>query len=191
MAISYEWRGEFENAEVNALHAEGFEHAVLDATTGAAQVERHSLGWVCAREAGRLVGFVNVAWDGAVHAFILDTLVTADVQRRGVGTELVAVATRQAQAAGCEWLHVDFDDDLQRLLLRRLRLQPDPRRPHRPDLTRAQARRAPRQTSHRRRVLLGSPVTRSSSLRRLCRPVRPSGASPGPRPPHHGTWGPR
>ena len=41
-----------------------------------AQVERHSLGWVCATDGGgSLVGFVNVAWDGGVHAFVLDTLV--------------------------------------------------------------------------------------------------------------------
>lgn len=38
-------------------------------------MNRHSLGWVCARFDGALVGFVNVAWDGAAHAFILDTVV--------------------------------------------------------------------------------------------------------------------
>lgn len=38
------------------------------------------MGWVCGRQSGRLVGFVNVAWDGAVHAFILDTLVTTDMR---------------------------------------------------------------------------------------------------------------
>ena len=27
-------------------------------------------------------------------------------------TQLVAVATTEARAAGCEWLHVDFDDRL-------------------------------------------------------------------------------
>jgi hypothetical protein len=29
------------------------------------QVERYCVGWVCGRDAGVLVGFVNVAWDGA------------------------------------------------------------------------------------------------------------------------------
>ncbi|HVB44619.1 MAG TPA: GNAT family N-acetyltransferase, partial [Streptosporangiaceae bacterium] len=48
-------------------------------------------GWVCAREDGQLAGFVNVAWDGGVHAFLLDTLVTARVSRSGVGTKLVVV----------------------------------------------------------------------------------------------------
>lgn len=60
----------------------------------------------------RLVGFVNVAWDGDVHAFILDTLVSADHRRQGIGAELVAVAAREARAARCEWLHVDFEPHL-------------------------------------------------------------------------------
>ncbi|MGH9019307.1 MAG: GNAT family N-acetyltransferase [Acidimicrobiales bacterium] len=38
-------------------------------------------------------------------------------RRRGVGTELVAVAIREARAAGCEWLHVDFEDDAGRFYL--------------------------------------------------------------------------
>ena len=58
------------------------------------------------------MGFVNVAWDGAVHAFVLDTLVPRNRQHQGIATELVVVATREARAAGCEWLHVDFDDHL-------------------------------------------------------------------------------
>ena len=74
------------------------------------QVQRHSLGWVCARDGDQLVGFVNVPWDGAVHAFILDTMVTAKAGMQGVGTQLVAIAVTEARAAGCEWLHVDFDD---------------------------------------------------------------------------------
>jgi hypothetical protein len=74
--ITYEWRGEFENAAVNALHAEGFGHRVMD-IDWRTQVHRHSLGWVCARDVGTLAGFVNVAWDGGVHAFVLDTVVDA------------------------------------------------------------------------------------------------------------------
>ena len=45
--VTYVWRGGFSNAEVNALHAEGFGHAMLE-DDWKAQVERHSLGWVCA-----------------------------------------------------------------------------------------------------------------------------------------------
>ena len=111
MAIEYEWRGAFDDREVSALHSEGFEHELtVDDWRG--QVERHSLGWVCARRDGRLVGFVNVPWDGDTHAFIMDTLVTADCRRLGVGRRLVAVAEREARAAGCQWLHVDFEDHL-------------------------------------------------------------------------------
>ncbi|MER6945352.1 GNAT family N-acetyltransferase [Nonomuraea sp. NPDC000554] len=111
MTITYEWRGPFDNAAVNALHAEGFDHAPLDDDWWV-QVNRHSLGWVCAKEGDELVGFVNVAWDGGVHAFLLDTLVATRLRRHGVGTELIAVAAREARATGCEWLHVDFDDHL-------------------------------------------------------------------------------
>ncbi len=111
MAVAYEWRGAFASGELNVLHAEGFEHDLLD-WDWREQVERHSLGWVTAREDGELVGFVNVAWDGGSHAFVLDTLVPACARRRGIGVELVRAAEREARAAGCEWLHVDFEDHL-------------------------------------------------------------------------------
>jgi GNAT superfamily N-acetyltransferase len=109
--IDYRWRGAFEDAEVSSLHAEGFDHAP-SIDDWWAQVNRHSLGWVCARDDVGLVGFVNVAWDGDVHAFVLDTLVAARAGRQGVATRLVAIATDNARAAGCEWLHVDFEDHL-------------------------------------------------------------------------------
>ncbi|EFE64883.1 kasugamycin acetyltransferase [Streptomyces viridosporus ATCC 14672] len=35
--------------------------------------------------------------------------------RSGIGAELIAEAARQAREAGCEWLHVDFEDDLRSL----------------------------------------------------------------------------
>ena len=38
------------------------------------KIRPHSLGWVTARtREGTLIGFVNVAWDGSDHAFLLDT----------------------------------------------------------------------------------------------------------------------
>jgi ribosomal protein S18 acetylase RimI-like enzyme len=73
------------------------------------QVRPHSLGWVTARlPDGVLVGFVNVAWDGGDHAFLLDTKTHPDHQRRGIATAVVRLATHRARQAGCEWLHVDF-----------------------------------------------------------------------------------
>lgn len=112
MSIGYEWRGHFENAELNRLHAEGFGHHVLD-DDWKTQVESHSLGWVTARQGSELVGFVNVPWDGATHAFILDTLVANDARHRGIGARLVEEAANAAREAGCEWLHVDFDGGLE------------------------------------------------------------------------------
>jgi ribosomal protein S18 acetylase RimI-like enzyme len=108
--LRLEWRGGFDNAELNALHAEAFAHPLLE-IDWASQVKVHSLGWVIARDSGELVGFVNVAWDGDVHAFILDTIVSLSRRRQGIGRRLIAVAAAEARAAGCEWLHVDFDEE--------------------------------------------------------------------------------
>jgi GNAT superfamily N-acetyltransferase len=43
------------------------------------------------------------------------------VRRRGIGAKLVALAVEEARAAGCEWLHVDFEDHLQPFYFRRCR----------------------------------------------------------------------
>jgi GNAT superfamily N-acetyltransferase len=73
------------------------------------RIRPHSLGWITARTPdGRLIGFVNVAWDGCDHAFLLDTKTHPDHQRQGIATEVVRRAAVEAKAAGCEWLHVDF-----------------------------------------------------------------------------------
>ena len=111
MAITYEWRGDFANSALSQLHAEGFGQPPSQ-TDWRARLERHSLGWVCAREDGRLVGFVNVVWDGGVHAFVLDTVVAPPQRRRGVGSALIRTAVEEARASGCEWLHVDFEPHL-------------------------------------------------------------------------------
>ena len=114
MAIVLEWRGGFTNEEANALHAEAFETQVFDADEWNWErlLRDHSLGWVTARDGGSLVGLVNVLWDGLVHAWLQDVMVATSHRHQGVGRRLVDVATAQARAAGCEWLHVDFDDDL-------------------------------------------------------------------------------
>jgi GNAT superfamily N-acetyltransferase len=75
-------------------------------------VLRHSLAYVCAYQDERLIGFVNLAWDGGLHAFILDTTVHPDLRRRGIGTELVRRAAVVARQRGVEWLHVDFEPRL-------------------------------------------------------------------------------
>ncbi|MGW5347336.1 GNAT family N-acetyltransferase [Streptomyces sp. HUAS TT3] len=111
MKINYEWRGEVDNAALDALHADGFDLPAAR-TDWRERLERHSLGWVCAWEGGALIGFVNVVWDGGAHAFLLDTVVARRRRSGGVGAALVAIAAREARAAGCEWLHVDFEEHL-------------------------------------------------------------------------------
>jgi GNAT superfamily N-acetyltransferase len=108
--VAFRWCGEASDAELVALveaHGGRSQPGWWD------QIRPHSLGWVTARlPDGVLIGFVNVAWDGGDHAFLIDTKVASSRQREGIATELVAEAARQAAAAGCEWLHVDFEDHL-------------------------------------------------------------------------------
>jgi GNAT superfamily N-acetyltransferase len=108
--IRCEWRGSISDVEmVDLVHSHG----------GSAEagwwdrISSHSLGWVTARDVtGSVVGFVNVAWDGGDHAFLLDPKTRGSYQRRGIGTTLVALAIDEARAAGCEWMHVDFPEEL-------------------------------------------------------------------------------
>ena len=72
-----------------------------------------SLVYVGALQQDTLVGFVNVAWDGGCHAFLLDTTVHPVVQRRGVGTRLVRAAAVAASEHGVAWLHVDYEPHLE------------------------------------------------------------------------------
>jgi len=93
------------NDELNALFAASWEgHTWTDFEP----VLNRSLAFVCAYRAGCLVGFVNLAWDGGNHAFLLDTTVHRDLRRRGIGRELVYRATQVARRRGAEWLHVDY-----------------------------------------------------------------------------------
>jgi len=72
-----------------------------------------SLAYVCAYQGKQLIGFVNLAWDGGEHAFILDTLVHPGFRRRGIGRELIRRAVSEAEKRGLKWVHVDFEPHLQ------------------------------------------------------------------------------
>ena len=107
--IEYEDNAEVSNEELNFLFASAWaNHESRDFQP----VLRRSLGYICARQDKELVGFVNVAWDGGVHAFLLDTTVHQDMQRQGIGLELVRRAENLAREAGLEWLHVDYEAHL-------------------------------------------------------------------------------
>jgi len=94
------------NEALNALFADAWpDHQSRDFRP----VLDRSLGYICAYQTEQLVGFVNVAWDGAKHAFLLDTTVRLDMQRKGIGCELVRRAVALAGKAGAEWLHVDYE----------------------------------------------------------------------------------
>ena len=114
MLIEPVWRGAFTSTEVLQLHAEAFGTRVFDVAEWdwRGLVEQHSLGWVTARSGSDLVGFVNVVWDGSVHAWIQDVMVARAVRHAGLGRRLVDRAAEGAREAGCEWLHVDFEDQL-------------------------------------------------------------------------------
>jgi GNAT superfamily N-acetyltransferase len=95
--------------ELNALMDDAWpDHALMDPEV----LTRHSASWVCAYDRDRLVGFVNVAWDGATHFFLLDTTVAPSHQRRGIGAALVAHAVTLSRTRGGDWLHVDYEPHL-------------------------------------------------------------------------------
>ena len=109
MSIDYRVSPAITNHELNVLFANSWEnHRTLDFL----RVLQHSLLFVCAYYETRLIGFVNVAWDGSQHAFILDTTVDRGFQRRGIGVQLVTRAAEAAKERGVEWLHVDYEPHL-------------------------------------------------------------------------------
>ncbi len=73
-----------------------------------------SLVYIGAYAAGVLIGFVNVAWDGRDHAFLLDPRVHPEYRNRGIGGELVRRAAEASATAACQWLHVDYTPELAR-----------------------------------------------------------------------------
>jgi GNAT superfamily N-acetyltransferase len=75
-------------------------------------VLERSLAYVCAYESGGLIGFVNLAWDGGVHGFLLDTTVHSGFRRRGIGRALVGMLVDVARKRDLQYVHVDFEAQL-------------------------------------------------------------------------------
>jgi GNAT superfamily N-acetyltransferase len=107
--IEYRIRPPLTSEELDVLFANVWQD---HQPTDHARVASHSLTYVCAYAAGALVGYVNVAWDGGEHAFLLDTAVHKQFRRQGIGTELVTRAVEQARSSGMKWIHVDFEPHL-------------------------------------------------------------------------------
>jgi GNAT superfamily N-acetyltransferase len=89
-------RADIDDQALSRLHALAFNMAYR-ATAWRSQLQQHSLTWITAHdEDNRLVG----------------TVVDPDRRHAGLGTALVQRAATEAAAAGCTWLHVDFEEHL-------------------------------------------------------------------------------
>lgn len=107
--LHFRINGTVENTALNELFAAAWpNHTPSDFQP----ILARSLAYICAYDSEQLIGFVNLAWDGGVHAFILDTTVHPAFQRRGIGRRLVAEAVAMAQQRGIEWVHVDYEPHL-------------------------------------------------------------------------------
>jgi predicted N-acetyltransferase YhbS len=107
--IEYRVKPSLDNEAVNALYAVAWPaHGGFDFRP----VFERALTYVHAYDGERLIGSVYVAWDGAQHAFLLEPTVHPDYRRRGIGRELVRLATEESRRAGCEWIHVDYGPEL-------------------------------------------------------------------------------
>jgi GNAT superfamily N-acetyltransferase len=98
-----------DNAALNALFAAAWPaHTHRDF----APVLARSLLYIGGYSGANLIGFVNVATDGGLHAFLLDTTVYPTCQHQGIGSHLVTLAAEEARHRGAHWLHVDFEPHL-------------------------------------------------------------------------------
>lgn len=108
--ITYRVNPPVTNGALNVLFAAAWPaHTVRDF----APVLAHSLLYLCAYTGDTVIGFVNVATDGGLHAFLLDTTVHPAFQRRSIGRRLVKDAAVEARRCGAHWLHVDCEPHLE------------------------------------------------------------------------------
>lgn len=109
-ALTYQLNPSLTSEQLNALFAAAWkEHTTRDFQP----VLAHSLVYVAALAGPHLAGFVNVAWDGGIHAFLLDTTVHPHYQRQGIGQQFVLTAAQAAKERGMHWLHVDYEPHLE------------------------------------------------------------------------------
>jgi GNAT superfamily N-acetyltransferase len=97
------------NNELNELFALSWEsHADMDFEA----IHLHSLTYVICYNKDKLIGYINVAWNGCTHAFLLNTTVHPDWRHKGIGRALVEKAAAIAKDKGVHWLHVDYEPHL-------------------------------------------------------------------------------
>lgn len=110
MEIEYRVNPSVTNAELDRLYAAAWPHHQPPYDFGP-ELER-SLAYVGGYRGAELIGFVRLAWDGSVHAFLLEPTVHPDLRRRGIGRTLVERAVAVARERGLEWVHVDYEPHL-------------------------------------------------------------------------------
>lgn len=99
--ISFGFNQPLANDDLNSLFASTWGYSSLQPRRYDFQpmLER-SMAYACAHSSGRLVGFVNLAWDGGVHTFISAAVVHPDFQKRGIGSQLVRQVVDVARKRG-------------------------------------------------------------------------------------------
>jgi ribosomal protein S18 acetylase RimI-like enzyme len=107
VAVRYETQPKLDPSKLDEL----FRVAWGSPKPGYADVLARSFTWIAAMQDDELVGFVNVAWDGGVHFFLVDTTVHPGCRRQGIGSSLLEEAIRACRGHG-EWLHVDAPEEL-------------------------------------------------------------------------------
>jgi GNAT superfamily N-acetyltransferase len=111
MQIEYRVNPAVANEELDRLYAASWpnHHPPYDFRP---ELER-ALAFVCAYAGDELIGFVRLAWDGSVHTFLLEPTVRPDFRRQGIGRSLVERAVAIARERGMEWVHVDYEPQLE------------------------------------------------------------------------------
>jgi GNAT superfamily N-acetyltransferase len=110
MDIEYRVNPTVSNAELDDLYSVSWPHHQAPYDFGP-ELD-HALAFVCAYANGHLIGFVRLAWDGGMHAFLLEPTVRPEFRRRGIGRTLVERVVAVARDRGMHWVHVDFDPEL-------------------------------------------------------------------------------
>ena len=108
-------RPPLDNDQLNALFADSWpDHDDRDYRP----ILERSLSYLATFSGNELVGFLNIAWDGGAHGFVLDVTVARKYRRKGVALAMLRETVEIAREAELEWLHVDFEPYLEGLYRR-------------------------------------------------------------------------